>query len=416
MKIKEFQVTGLFDLYNHTLDFSNNNENSDEVEASVIMIYGQNGIGKTTILRMIDGLMTLNFDEFRKTKFKNASLKFSGGSQIVVEKVFADNEFDFLKVKYKNLETRLHPSETGSKNATDTQKELEFIHLYKSDLDKYSYEFIDTERLIRRNIKDEILQNELVYRNKLIRDKRRDSDKYLQNKVREFIRNSQLDFSYYFKRSEPALFDKILENLEQNINLKSTDLLKRIKSLENSEKEYKILELGLVKEKWNKKKLVDTIKNAFENQNKLTIISSYIEVLESLNLERMSLAERLLNFEKLLNEFLTDKSISISSEGFQIKSKNKNGDILNETQLSTGEYHLLYLTVLALSTKVTGTVIAIDEPEMSMHISWQRKLIKTLVQISSKASPQMIFATHSPDIASNYHNSLKTVVHYDEAQ
>ena len=131
-------------------------------------------------------------------------------------------------------------------------------------------------------------------------------------------------------------------------------------------------------------------------------------MLESRNLERMSLAERLLNFEKLLNEFLTDKVLSINSNGFILTSKNKNNDILNETQLSTGEYHLLYLTILALSTKAKGTVIAIDEPEMSMHISWQRKLIKALVQISSKASPQMIFATHSPDIASNYTNSLTT--------
>ena len=53
-------------------------------------------------------------------------------------------------------------------------------------------------------------------------------------------------------------------------------------------------------------------------------------------------------------------------------------------------------------------MIAIDEPEMSMHISWQNKLVKALLKISSKANPQFIFATHSPDIAANYNNSFKT--------
>jgi ABC-type oligopeptide transport system ATPase subunit len=60
---------------------------------------------------------------------------------------------------------------------------------------------------------------------------------------------------------------------------------------------------------------------------------------------------------------------------------------------------------------VQGTEIAIDEPEMSMHISWQNKLINALLQISSKANPQYIFATHSPDIAATYSNSLKTVTY-----
>lgn len=408
MKIKEFQVSGLFDLYNHKLDFSNNDTKSAEETASVIMIYGKNGIGKTTILRMIDGLMTLNFDEFRTTKFKNASLTFSGGNEIYVEKIYKEDEVDFLNVKYRNLQTKLHPLKSGPKNKEDSDNESEFIKLYNDDLDKYSYEFIDTERLIRKNIKDEMLIDEARINGKIIRNSRRDSNKYLENKVREFIRNSQVNFSNYFRRTEPELFDKILENLESNVDLEATDLLNRLKSLISSEKKYKINELGLRKENWNKKKLEETIKKSNENQNKLTIISSYIEVLESRNLERMSLAERLLNFEKLLNEFLTDKVLSINSNGFILTSKNKNKDILNETQLSTGEYHLLYLTTLALSTKAKGTVIAIDEPEMSMHISWQRKLIKALVQISSKASPQMIFATHSPDIASNYTNSLTT--------
>ena len=43
--------------------------------------------------------------------------------------------------------------------------------------------------------------------------------------------------------------------------------------------------------------------------------------------------------------------------------------------------------VEALITRRRGTVIAIDEPEMSMHIAWQRKLIPNLLRCASNAAP-----------------------------
>ena len=51
-------------------------------------------------------------------------------------------------------------------------------------------------------------------------------------------------------------------------------------------------------------------------------------------------------------------------------------------------------------------MIAIDEPEMSMHLKWQRKLIRALIECASKAEPQFVFATHSPDIAADYNNEM----------
>jgi predicted ATPase len=47
-------------------------------------------------------------------------------------------------------------------------------------------------------------------------------------------------------------------------------------------------------------------------------------------------------------------------------------------------------------------VIAIDEPEISMHLSWQRKLIPALLKCASSAQPQFIIATHSPDITASH--------------
>lgn len=413
MKINKFEVIGLFDLYNHTLSFDDCA--NDEEGASVIMIYGKNGIGKTTILRMINGLMTLNFNIFRKIKFERAVLTFSNKKSIIVKSDYNDNILSYLFVKYNDLEVKLHPTNTGPLLKDDKLLQNTFMKKYENDLENFNFNFIDTERIMKQSLQDEMSLDIEKKResingiSKMLKNKNQDNNDIFSSKIREFIQDSQINFSNYFSRTEPELFDKIILNLENPPNIESQNLIKRIKNIINREKINKVHKYGLMLDIWDSNKLKKIIEESNSDSNKLTIVSSYLDVLESRSNERISLAERLMKFEDMLNSFFYDKIISIDNSGIKISSKNINSDNISETMLSTGEYHLLYLTTLALCTKVKGTVIAIDEPEMSMHISWQQKLISALIEISSKAFPQMIFATHSPDIAANYSNSLKTV-------
>ena len=45
-----------------------------------------------------------------------------------------------------------------------------------------------------------------------------------------------------------------------------------------------------------------------------------------------------------------------------------------------------------------GTLVLIDEPEISLHIHWQRKFLKTVKRIQALNPIDVIIATHSPDI------------------
>ena len=234
---------------------------------------------------------------------------------------------------------------------------------------------------------------------------------HLTTKVKKFITESQVYNDRFFSNEEPALFEKILKNIETPLDIDIDTLENKIALIDESKDDFQTARLGLAQEKWDKNKFLkilnDEKNSAKPDLYKLTLINSYLEVLESRNNEVVSLASRLLTFENILNNFLLDKNITVSTKkGFEIKSENNNQ--LSVDKLSTGEYHLLYLTILALCTTVKGTVIAIDEPEMSMHVSWQNKLVNALLKISAKANPQFIFATHSPDIAANYSNSLQT--------
>ena len=64
---------------------------------------------------------------------------------------------------------------------------------------------------------------------------------------------------------------------------------------------------------------------------------------------------------------------------------------------------MILLTETLLQQKQPFVFIA-DEPELSLHIEWQRNLISSIRKLNPNA--QIIFATHAPEIAGNYSTRL----------
>jgi energy-coupling factor transporter ATP-binding protein EcfA2 len=69
-------------------------------------------------------------------------------------------------------------------------------------------------------------------------------------------------------------------------------------------------------------------------------------------------------------------------------------------ELSSGEKQLLIILGEAVLQGNTPWLYIADEPELSLHVDWQEKLIRSLRGLNPNA--QIIFATHSPDIVSTY--------------
>ena len=65
-------------------------------------------------------------------------------------------------------------------------------------------------------------------------------------------------------------------------------------------------------------------------------------------------------------------------------------------RLSSGEKQLLLILLTVFLTDEKDSVILIDEPENSLDISWQYKLINLLADINPNA--QFFITTHSPSI------------------
>ena len=108
-------------------------------------------------------------------------------------------------------------------------------------------------------------------------------------------------------------------------------------------------------------------------------------------------------YEKTVNSFLNDKSIKVDENGI-LNIKSPSPSELNWRLLSSGEKQILILLTQALLKSDKPVVYIADEPELSLHITWQEKFLKSLVTLAGQM--QVIVATHSPDIVGNFQNKV----------
>ena len=109
---------------------------------------------------------------------------------------------------------------------------------------------------------------------------------------------------------------------------------------------------------------------------------------------------------KKLDEYLKtvfkgmDLSISFSNldKDENVYFKNMFGDKVKIEDLSTGEKEILNKAFYFFINNVKDSVILIDEPEISLHPSWQSYILKVYQNLAKEFNNQVIVATHSPHI------------------
>lgn len=69
--------------------------------------------------------------------------------------------------------------------------------------------------------------------------------------------------------------------------------------------------------------------------------------------------------------------------------------------LSSGEQSILSLLIRIIASDAEGTTFLIDEPEISLHVSWQQILPRILSQLSEALNASFVVATHSPVLIAN---------------
>lgn len=109
-------------------------------------------------------------------------------------------------------------------------------------------------------------------------------------------------------------------------------------------------------------------------------------------------------FLDIVNSRFKHKTLEVNKkDGFLFKSKIKRDgagqlETISPKKLSSGEQNELILFYELIFKSSPGDMILIDEPELSLHISWQNKFIGDLKAVTSINDVSVVIATHSPDI------------------
>jgi len=213
----------------------------------------------------------------------------------------------------------------------------------------------------------------------------------------------------YFNLITELLDDKKKEKKLAEVSISKESMLEKLNILEKKNKEFMKYNLTL---DFNLDKYINIINVSDRKLETIeNILKPYIEGIEK-KLNAIEDTKNIIDtFVTTLNEFYTGKELKFTigatkENGIKIYSQYNDKEELNPSMLSSGEKQLLLLFCNTITAREQASIFIIDEPELSLNVVWQRKLINALLEFSKGSSIQFILASHSIELLSNYSNHV----------
>lgn len=428
MKVKRVVINKLYNMYNYDI-FLNDDLN---------ILYGENGCGKTTILNVLSSIISGKLYELFKYEFKNIILtyhnekkNFTGKIEIFYEKndifkCYIDDEIilmDISDLKYS----------FGDKSEREIQ---EYMFEKYPRLKQVYYEFNCLYLPINR-VNNNTLINDLdnlynIRRNRIYHDSKYFLYKKDFNllKVSEMIMNFYIEANQKMERVNKEFRNSLLKSL---LSLDKPDLSNIFSILKEKNylkvrkdkylkilKENELLDASSEEKYNNLFEDLDRMINRNHNESSLSLdflftiaevskMDSIIKMADSLEKNQQIIFLPIENFCQTVNLFLennnNEKQISIINGKIIVKNVRSNKNIDLE-YLSSGEKQIItffaYL-IFGIQRKQPAIII-VDEPELSLHLHWQRSFIDRVLSVNNGG--QYIFATHSPEFVGKYRNNM----------
>nr|VFK50363.1 MAG: Predicted ATP-binding protein involved in virulence [Candidatus Kentron sp. TUN]VFK51532.1 MAG: Predicted ATP-binding protein involved in virulence [Candidatus Kentron sp. TUN]VFK55990.1 MAG: Predicted ATP-binding protein involved in virulence [Candidatus Kentron sp. TUN] len=403
--LKKIQIKGLFDKFDYEIELK---------EGGLTILTGPNGYGKTTILKTINAVATGNLAFFFKLPFAEITLVPDGAETICLRK------------KNETIEIELRDKILTSLNKKDINKEIR--RLLRSPRYAQLDENILVDRRTETIYKTEDLIAQLYEENPENKDEsypRRIPefiDVYLiqeQRLIRKLALNRRRMPSYHFDEDMQGDFSNTIEEYAKELsgNIKDifADASKIGQKLDSSFPNRLFDETGSIsKEEFNKrydlirKKQnslstygLSTIKEeehtSFKEEN-ATALLVYLNDMEKKLAAFDEILQRLEVFSSILNKRqFVSKQIEISPD-FGFRFITEDGKELSLTDLSSGEQQEVVLLYELLFKVTPNTLVLIDEPEISLHVAWQKEFLDDLLKIVELQKITVLVATHSPQI------------------
>ena len=110
------------------------------------------------------------------------------------------------------------------------------------------------------------------------------------------------------------------------------------------------------------------------------------------------LSQKKTRFQDILDDLFQETGKKIVRTENEIRFS-QIGEVLMPYQLSSGEKQMLVILLTVLVEDEQPCVLFMDEPEVSLHIEWQKRLIDLCLELNPHV--QIILTTHSPAVIMN---------------
>ena len=110
------------------------------------------------------------------------------------------------------------------------------------------------------------------------------------------------------------------------------------------------------------------------------------------------MSQKKTRFQDIVDELFSDTGKKIIRTANELQFT-QIGEVLLPYRLSSGEKQILIILLTVLVEDNLPYVLFMDEPEVSLHIEWQKRLIDLCLELNPNV--QIILTTHSPAVVMN---------------
>ncbi len=434
--VKCIRVEKLFGRFTYQLPREGSKQEIDKI----LILYGDNGSGKTTILRLLFHLLATDRRKGHKTElakipFLRFEVELASGTKLWATREGFESIHGPYCVGIQELnETpktyKLPFDEEGTVPADESAADPEVI-AYFNKLDEIDLEvyLLSDDRTLHFDYdrRQDRHQHGRAYRRKdNLRGYLREDRPVikLESLVIELLEDSM-------RRATRAVRDRHLRaysKSDENVNtlyaktiqqLVSPDMPKhfpeaygklcaRVERIERKTEDYSAFGLMAPFKSVDFKDQLLTA-DAQQQVTITEILSPYMDSLEARTEAYEDIYRQVNTFVETLSSFIAPKRVNFNMQhGLSIETQD--GEELTAGMLSSGERHLLLIFCNTFVALDEPSIFIIDEPEISLNIKWQARLITALTDVIGDSPVQYILATHSMEILAQHNESVVDLV------
>lgn len=406
---------------------------SSEFRDDVNIIIGRNGTGKTTFMNILHALLAVDVEELYENYFRSAVVMLSDGKRkrtIKANRIDSDGGGSLPYIEYlisnRKFVTPLIGSDDGRalppsirrraiEEAQKIKRELEqlvsvaSLSVYRiggdpdpEARDRYPRRYSSTVDARLNSLMQGLTQYQLELSNRA-----REVSSGLQRDVLVSLLYSDKDEIGKTDARSILAFDETAEKQKlvsafKQLNVSGSEVAKKIAehvvSVSKTVTLMKQIAQTTGKSDAERSSALEKIDlsalEAFRRSSKVVELSLDAEDRTKQIFSQIDL------FLQVLHSFIPDKTFAFSSGVLTVSSRQE----IPLSKLSSGEKQLLILFIEALLQRQRPFVFLADEPELSLHISWQRNILSAIRSLNPTA--QIIVATHSPEIAGKFRTAI----------